>query len=163
MNTYSKLFAAIVLFFCLTLTAFGQTPESSETSPAAIPPAAKAQIVSKILTWYFKPQSRKKVVTISNDDVEAAWLPKIKGVEFRLISEAEAHETNEKVYVFRFTELDDLKGNWREIGFGFGAFGDGFMGDTWAFRLANRKLSLFKKNDGGWGSSGTDYGDETDK
>lgn len=161
MCSNSKLFVAVALIFCFRFIAVGQVPESDEKLRVVIPPTAKAQIVKRILTWYFNPRNQKKVVTVVGDGLEKSWLPRIKGIEFRFLPEEEAAKSNESVYVFR--EFEKLKGGRYEIGFGFGSAGSGYEGDLWSFRLSKGNVMLLKKSIGGWGSSGIDYGPDNDK
>src|SRR4051812_33146878 len=108
MRSHSKLFAVFALIFCSALAALGQSPEPDET-PVAIPPTVKAQIVKRILKWYFKPRSQKKVIAILGYGLERSWLPEIKGIEFRFVTEDEALKSNENVYIFM--EIEKLKGD----------------------------------------------------
>jgi hypothetical protein len=156
MRYNSKLFVAVALIFCFTFVAVGQTPESDETLRVAIPPTVHAQTVKRILTWYFKPSNQKKVITVVGDGLERSWLPKIKGIEFRLLTREETNQSGESVYVFR--EIEKLKGGGYEIPFGFGSLGSGYEGDVWFFRFSKRNVTLWKQSNAGWGASGIDYG-----
>ncbi len=162
MSSQSNLFAAFALIFCFAFAAIGQVPETDETPRVVIPPTAKAQIVKRILIWYFKPRNQKKIITVVGDGFERSWMPEIKGIEFRLLTEEEAFKGNESVYIFR--DIEKLKGGRYEIGFGFGSAGGGYEGDLWSFRFSKGKLSLWKQGNAGWGSSGADLGpDNNDK
>lgn len=156
MRTPSKLFAVAALFFCFVFAAAAQESESDETSRVTLPPAVRAQIVRRILTHYFKPGDRKKVINVVGDDLESSWLPKIKGIEFRLLTEEAAAKSGESVYVFR--EIEKSRGGSYDIPFGFGSSGSGYSGDTWTFRYSKKRLTLWKQQNAGWGASGADFG-----
>jgi hypothetical protein len=142
---------ALILIFSFSLAGFAQTEESDET-PVVIPEQAMEQVVRRILTWYFKPRSKPKIIYLSEQGLKKSWLPQIKDVEFRLLSETEIAE---KEGVYFFTKIEKRPGNKFYIGFAFGDPGCSYAGDSWNFRISKQKVKLWQPDEGFGGGCST--------
>ena len=141
---------ALILISTFSLLGFAQTEESEEP-PVVIPDRAMEQVVRRILVWHFKPRNQKKVIYLAEKGIQKSWLPKIKGIEFRLLSETEVEE---KERVHFFTALEKRSPRKYYIGFAFGDPTCDYIGDTWYFRLSKEKVRLWKPNKGFGGGCG---------
>jgi hypothetical protein len=141
-----------LLKFLLTLTlvcSFSQInlAQTDEDAPVQVPDTAMAQVVRRILTWYFKPRSKPKTIYLSADGIKKEWLPEIKNIEFLLLSDEEI-EQMEGVYFFK--KLGFLNGKY-EIGFAFGNPNCSYSGlGVWNFRITKQTVRLWELN-GGFG------------
>lgn len=136
---------ALILISGFSIVGFAQTDESDET-PVIVPEQAMEQVVRRILTWYFKPGINPKIVYLSErQGLKKSWLPQIKGVEFRLLSETEVAE---KEGVYFFTKPEKRAKNKFYIGFAFGTSSCAYSGDSWNFRISKQKVKLWKPDEG---------------
>lgn len=137
---------ALILIFGFSLVGFAQ-PEEADETPVSVPEQAMEQVVRRILTWYFKPRSKPKIIYLSEQPqgLKKSWLPQIKGVEFRLLSETEVAE---KEGVYFFTELEKRPKNRFYIGFAFGSLNCTYTGDSWNFRISKQKVKLWQPDKG---------------
>ena len=140
-----KLSSALILFFSFSLVVIGQSKDSDESVPVIISDQAKEQVVRRILTLYFKPRNQKKIIYLAEKDIQASWLPPIKGIEFQVLSTSEAEE---KDAVYFFTKLEQNSQNRYEIGFAYGDPSCDFTGDIWYFRIVRNKIKLWHDGSG---------------
>jgi hypothetical protein len=144
-QTALRFSAALLLFCCFVLSVSGQT----ETNAADVPEYASAQVVRRILTWYFKPRTKPKTIYLAAKGIKKEWLPEIKNIEFQMLTDEEVKQ-NGQVYFFREPEFSNGK---YKIDFGYGDPNCNNQGDTWFFRLSNERVRLWKGNYLiGWGS-----------
>ena len=130
-----------LLIFAFSVPAFAQ--DDSAINP---PDFAMKKVVSRILTWYFKPRQKPNKIYFSAEGIKQEWLPEIKNIEFVLPQSGQS--TEHPGYLFGPPEA---KGNYFDINFGYfsgcGKFsGDGFCchttGDTWRFSVIGTHVRL---------------------
>jgi hypothetical protein len=140
---------ALILISSFSLAGFAQTEEESDETPSiSIPEQAMEQVVRRILTWYFKPRSKPKIIYLYDEQrqgLKKSWLPQIKGVEFRLLSETEAAERDD---VYFFTKIEKRPKNKFYIGFAFGDPSCDYEGESWNFRISKQKVRLWQSDEG---------------
>lgn len=146
-----NLLIALLLILVFSTISFSQTSESNEES-VVIPEQVMKQIVRRVLIHYFKPRSQKKVVYLSEEDIQQSWLPKINGIDFQLLNTQ--HHRGTDHYLFRFDDFFDKN----SFGFAYGASTSGFYGDIWQFRITQQAVKIWRNNNKGFGSSGDDHG-----
>jgi len=153
-----------ILFFILIISVSdatsAQVTGNSDDSNAVVPEEAMSQVVRTVLSSYFKPKSPGRTVYLDKAYIRKLWLPRISGVQFRLI---DSHDSSFSVrHHFRFDffiALDETSNGQYDIGFAFGCPCSGYKGDLWHIVVKNQKLvSLKKKSDEGYVSSGYDSG-----
>ncbi len=130
-----------------------------ETDPV-VPEKAMEQVVRRLLLLYFKPSNQKTVVFLDKGNIRKSWLPRISGVQFKLIDSNDSRFRYQHHFEFEFSvnELEETSKGKYEIGFGFGCPCSGYDGDLWHFVVKNERLVSLKKLDYGYGSSGYDTG-----
>ena len=146
-----KFLFALVLISNFSFVGFAQTEDSEETS-VSIPEQATEQVVRRVLIWSFKPRNKLTVVYLAEQRIKQSWLPRIKNIEFRLLSIEKIQQKDLKVHFFTEPELS---GNIYSIGFAFGDPTCEYLGTYWHFRIANQKIRLWQNGGvgGGCGSS----------
>ena len=149
--------AVFSLIFVLTLilnfapVVSSQTPEFD----VDVPEQVMQQVVRRVLVYSFKPRSKPMVVSIAEQGIKSSWLPKIKNVEFRLLSDEEIQRRDLELYFFTKPNYWRNKHN---IGFAFGEPHCVFSGNNWRFSFQNQQVKLWQKYGVGGGcSSGGDF------
>lgn len=155
MKIQHNLLLSLLLIMILSTIGFSQISESNEET-IVIPEQVMRQIVRKVLIHYFKPRSQQKLIYLSNELIEQAWLPKIKGIDFKFVDIQQQRYRLTGHFKFANPFADK-----HSIGFAFGSGGSGYSGDMWHYRVAKQTVKIWKDKDG-WGSSGDDYGDKSD-
>ncbi|MEP6900182.1 MAG: hypothetical protein ABJA66_00445 [Actinomycetota bacterium] len=150
-----KFLFALMLIFSFSIMSFGQTLESDESSVVNVPEQFMKQVVRRILVWSFKPRSQPKVIFLSKAGIKKSWLPKIKNIEFRLLSDGEYKQRNEWIYFFTETEVSEGK---YQIGFGLGDYQCNSTGDSWYFRITKQKVRIWQNGSFGSGCGGSPNG-----
>ncbi len=140
-----RFLSVLILLFSFSLLAVGQTEESDESVPVIVPDQAMEQVVRRILVWNFKLRKQKKIVYLAEKGLQKSWLPKIEGIEFRLLSESEVAE---KDSIYFFTKLEKRSPSKYHIGFAFGDPTCDYIGKSWYFRISKEKVRLWKPNEG---------------
>jgi hypothetical protein len=151
-QTICRFLFALILISGFSFVSFSQT-ENSEEKSVVVPELAMEQVVRRILVYNFKPRKKKKIVYLAEKGLQKSWLPKIEGVEFRLLSE---DEVSERESVYFFTKLEKRSPSKYHIGFAFGDPSCSYEGDSWYFRISKERVRLWKPNEGfgaGCGSS----------
>jgi len=151
-----KIFPILFLWaLLLPIKAFAQEP-AEET--VTLPDAIMQQVVSRILTWNFKPAAQPKTVLVADRGVKPEWFPVIQNITFQLASENDALKA--KNGVFLFEGLQRVKKHF-SINVGRGDFECSASGDTWEFRVGDdgnirlwRPKDSFRGRGCGFGSSG---------
>jgi hypothetical protein len=137
--------AAILLTLLLAVqVAKSQTREV----PASISSAVFSKIVKFIALNEFKPADEAKTIYISDQLIEASWLPKIHNVKFVLLNDKQFDEHG-KAYLFKEAKLEE---GMLKVDFGFGELRCSASGMSYYFQVTGdeyKKLDL----DGGWGSA----------
>ena len=141
-----KTLFAIVLLFCFAC--FGQTNESEDVK---IPDDVMRQVVSRILTYKFKPANRPKTIYLVKEGLQPTWLPDIPNIEFRLLSGEELEDREADVYFFT---KPGFSRNTYDIGFAFGDPNCGYTGESWQFRVSKGKVRLWPGGEIGGGCTG---------
>lgn len=150
-----KSFLLFSLIFSFSLNVFGQ---SEETEEVVVPDQSMEQVMRRILIWSFKPRKKPTTIYLAAEGIKQSWLPEIKNIEFKLLSEEEIPQKEIDIYFFVRLEKD---GNKFGIGFVFGSYKCSYIGDYWYFRISNQKVRLWKSNMGIGGGCST--GDVTDE
>jgi hypothetical protein len=136
---------ALILISGFSIVGFAQTEEPDET-PVSVPEQVMEQVVRRILIWSFKPRNKPKIIYLSEQQgLKKSWLPQIKGVEFRLLSETEAAGRED---IYFFTKLEKRPKNTFHIGFAFGDPSCDYNGDSWNFRISKQKVRLWQPDEG---------------
>ncbi len=158
-NYYSlRILFTVILILGFSAFVFGQTKASDKTSVAIVTNDVRKQIVRGILIRYFKPRNQKKTVYLAKEGLQQSWLPRIKGIDFQLLSPP----AYEHKHHYVFTDIEKLVSGKYEISFAHGCMpGCGYMGDIWNFRILKQRVLLWKTN-GSFVSSGVDYGSAYD-
>lgn len=136
----SLLFALIIISYFST-TAFAQAIESDEPSDIVVSEHIMEQVVRRVLVWSFKSRNKPTVIYLAEQRIKESWLPKIKNIEFRLLSNEEIQEKSLKVHFF--TKLERLENSY-DIGFAFGDPSCEFLGMYWHFRISKQKVRLWQ-------------------
>ncbi len=140
-----RFLSVLILLFSFSTITFGQTEEPDEPVSVVVSDQAMEQVVQRILVWNFKPRKQKKIVYLAEKGLQKSWLPKIEGIEFRLLSEAEVAK---KESVHFFTKLEKHSPSKYHIGFAFGDPTCDYIGNSWYFRISKEKVRLWKPNEG---------------
>ena len=140
--TRAALFS-LILLFSFSIFSFGQTEETEE-SPVVVPEQAMEQVVRRILIWHFKPRKQPKTIYLAAQGIQQSWLPIIKNIEFKLLSDEEIKQKDEKIYFFAQLTKDANKFG---IGFAFGNPTCNYIGDYWYFRISNQRVRLWQSGD----------------
>lgn len=135
-----KLLFALMLMFSFSMIGFGQTVKTDKTAVLNVSEKIMQQVVRGVLIGTFTPQNEPSVVYLYEKRTKKSWLPKIKNIEFRLLSDEEFEQRTEGA--FFFTEPELLEGKYK-IGFVFGRK-CGAGGNSWYFRISKQKLKLWK-------------------
>jgi hypothetical protein len=138
-QTAFKLLSALALIYAFSLAGFGQTTQTVEIQVVKVPDQVMKEVVRRILTSYFKPRDQAKTVYLSENGIKQTWLPKIKNIEFRLLTAEEFEKSGKSAYLFTETTLTE---DTYSIGFGFGDSPCNLTGDSWYFRFINQKVEL---------------------
>lgn len=146
-----KLFAILLTALIFSGIVQAQESESKEISQISIPENIKQEIVRRILIFKFKPAKRPKVINLAKKDLDPSWLPKMSNIEFRLLSDEEIEDGENKVYFFTDPALEKKT---YSIGFAFGDPECDYTGDGWSFRITNNKLRLWQIGEIGGGCGG---------
>ena len=131
---------ALVLISGFSIIGFAQGEESEELPQVIVPEQAMEQVVRRVLVWSFKPRNKATVIYLAEQRIKQSWLPKIKNIEFRLMSANEIEEKTLEVYFFTEPELLGKKYG---IGFVFGDPACEYLGDYWHFRISEEKVRLW--------------------
>ncbi|MEZ5307475.1 MAG: hypothetical protein R2684_10060 [Pyrinomonadaceae bacterium] len=130
----------VLLFACFVRASSAQAFESGFLSSDALSDESKAQVVSRILKWYFAPSNPKKTIMIAGDGMRSEWLPRIEGIEFDLKPSSEISDWKDVVF---FGDLnEDPRGGFSVV-LGFGNPLCESAGDVWRFRLEKGKVRLW--------------------
>jgi hypothetical protein len=140
-NKAVKLLLLSILILTFSSIALGQ-PDYEEVSESVVkvPEFAMEQIVRRVLVLSLKPGAIPKVVYLSNRLVKRSWLPYIKNINFKLVTDQEARKS-EGVYFFTQPRLEQ---GVREIGFGYGHPDCEGTVETWRFRIYGQKVKLWR-------------------
>jgi hypothetical protein len=139
------------LLIAVTLLAFvppsfGQTDDKE----IVLPDNVMKQVVSRMVTWYFKPRAKPTTIYFSDSNLKKEWLPEIRGISFVLLNDIEEN-VRRKGYMI---QRADRAGRGYSIGFGYGEVGcpGGGQGDTWYFRVTNSRVRIHRgRGNFGWG------------
>jgi len=146
-----KYFVLVMFLLVVSVPVLAQQDEQRKVD---MPDNVMKEVVSRVLTWYFKPRTKSKKIYLSNDLIKQEWLPEIKNIEFVI----EPENTDRLYYLFGPIER---KGNNFDINFGrFTGCRENCCyttGDTWRFRVIGKRVRLFQASSG-WGGSGCGWG-----
>lgn len=141
-EVYKKLarsfLSASILICGFSIVGFAQTVESEDTS-VVVPERAMEQVVRRVLIWSFKPRNKPTVIYLAEQEIKQSWLPTVRNIEFRLLSNEEIQQKSLKVHFFTKPEFSE---NEYSIGFAFGSPVCEYKGEYWCFRISNKKVKL---------------------
>jgi len=144
-----KIKASVLLIVLLgaTFTHFAQDEDVAPT----IPEATFREVVQRILVYKFRPRKVEKVVVLGAQGINKSWLPKIKGVSFRLLTEPQIEDLGRDVFFFTQPTLEKET---YEIALGFGNPHCDYVGDGWSFRVTKTRTRLWPVGSVGGGCGG---------
>ncbi len=137
------------LFICFATTLFSQ--ENAEKEAVKLPDPVMEQVVKRIVTWYFKVPKKSKTIYFAAETIKKEWLPKINNIDF-VVLEARNPSFYEDEYqrkVYFFHEVERSAKHFT-IDFGYGLPNCDADGDTWAFRVSDSRIRLWKQTFVGW-------------
>ena len=122
----------------------------SDDEEVVLPDHVMRQVVSRMVTWYFKPRAKPTKIYFSDANLKKEWLPEIRGITFVLLPDLEYH-SGRRGYM-----IDQVgrEGRGYSIGFGHGKIGcpGGGHGETWYFRVTNSRVRISRaRGNFGWG------------
>ncbi len=135
----------LAVFWTLLLSAVVFAHEANDEK-VTLPDEVMRQVVGRILTYQFKPRRSPTTIPLAESQVKHEWLPDIQNIAFELVSDEKVGEYEKGVFLFEGIERD---GNLYSINVGWGDFDCFAFGDTWRFKLDDKKIRLWLK--GGWG------------
>src|SRR5436189_6046916 len=109
-----RLVFAMALILGLFVVGLGQLQDSEETPKIIVPEPTMEQVIRRILIWSFKPRNKPTTIYLAEQRTKQSWLPQIKNIEFRLLSDEEIQRRGLKVHFF--TDLE-RSGAAYDIGF----------------------------------------------
>jgi hypothetical protein len=155
-NVVLKFQFFLVLFLLSSMAGLGQTPRTDTFYAVDLKEQDIEQVVKRILTYYFKPSGKPKVIYLAQEDIQKSWLPSIKNIEFQLLNADEIEQ--KKINVYLFSEIWQNTPSLYQVVFAYGDPRCKHLGDLWNFRVTKRKVSVWRKQDGqveGWCSKPT--------
>lgn len=138
-----SLFIVLLLATC----AFAQDEETVE-----LPDSVMSQVVSRIVSYKFKPSRTPRTIPVAASGVKEEWLPVVPNVTFKLVPDDDIINYEKGVFL---VEPVTREGNVFSINVGWGDFESDASGDTWKFTVQKEKVRLWPTN-GGWGRVGGD-------
>jgi hypothetical protein len=134
---------AFLLCLATPLVAQDKGPEV-----VVLPDAVMKQVVSRIVTWSFKPRRTQTTIYFSDKSIRKEWLPRIRKICFVLVKE-EGYMTGRKGYVFSDVERE---GKHYVVGFGYGDLSCGGYvgGPTWSVKVSRNRVRVWPSH-GHWG------------
>ncbi len=137
-----RLLFALVLVSNFSIIGLGQTSESAEPPDVIVPERAMEQVVRRVLIWSFKPRNKPTVIYLAEQNIKQSWLPTIKNIEFRLLSDEKIQQKDLKLYFF--TKPNYWRNSYN-VGFAFGEPHCVFTGTNWRFRTSKQRVKLWQK------------------
>jgi hypothetical protein len=143
------LFALLVI---LSFSALAFAQDESDKYPAVVlPENVMREVVRRILVWKFKPAKKSKTIYLASEGIARAWLPAIRNIEFRLLSEDEAINNKTDIYFF---SKPNLSKKTYQIGLEFGTRGCYGTEENWFFRISKNRVRLWLSTGGLGGGCG---------
>ncbi len=155
MKLQSRQFLFKSLLIILLALIFSIAIFAQDETEIKLPDQIMEEIVNRILVYSFKPRNKPTTIYLAEKGIKESWLPNIKNIEFKLLSDKEI----EKKDIYFFKLFDKEKKNF-SIGFGFGDPNCSSYGLNWSFRIVKEKVKLwqsgqFATNCGANGGFGT--------
>jgi hypothetical protein len=151
-KTNIQSFMKVKAFILLTvLTGVSITVSAQDISGPNLQESVYREVVQRILAYKFKATKREKVVLLAEKGLKETWLPVIKNVKFRLLTEGEIEDLGRDV--FFFTETKANNGGY-DIALGFGNPNCDYIGDGWRFRISDTGTRLWPVGSVGGGCGG---------
>ena len=127
-----------VLVICV-LSAGAARAFETRSKPEIVPPdLVMKEVVGRIVRRYFKPGKHVKAIYFSSDGIRPAWVPKIKGIRWVLLTKRQITQQDRKVYFFLKPVIVENK---YSIGFALGDGDCNGIGDFWTFEVRDGTLS----------------------
>jgi len=141
----TAMLAVILISMWMPMVAQNEDDESEEV---VLPDAIMTQVISRIVTYHFKPRRSPATVYIDGKQVKEEWLPAIRNIRFVLVDSAELPEPKSG---FRIEPVT-LENDRYSVSVGFGTLGSpsSGSGDTWAFVIRSGRVRLWQDG-GAWG------------
>lgn len=105
LKTVRELVFLFILISFFGIFSIGQTSKTDEQLEVIVPEQAMKQVVSRVLTWYFKPRNKPTIIFIAERGIQKEWLPEIKNIEFRLLSDETINESGKEILFFTEPKL----------------------------------------------------------
>ena len=139
----------VILLFSLLPLLLISVRAQDQDEDLVLPDAVMQQVVSRIVTFYFKPRKSPTTIYFSDRGIKPEWLPRIRNIRFDLVK-YDGHPIGYKGYVFSSLER---AGKFYTIGFGYGDLDcNGISGKMWSFSVKGKKIRL-QPQQGLWAES----------
>lgn len=156
----SKSLLIMILALSFSITIFAQDDEPEIKLPDKI----MQQVIKRILVYSFKPRKKQTTIYLADylaeKQIQESWLPKIKNINFKLLSDEEAEKKKRKIYLIKFFGKEK---NTYSIGFAIGDSSCSYEGKSrWSFRLVRERVILWRDKGVGFGGGcgrGDGYGE----
>jgi len=109
---------------------------------------ALSRIMRIVLRDEFKPAKEPKKIYLSERFLSPTWLPKIRNIEFVLITDTEFKERGKAYYLAKAPYWEE--GAVR-VDFGFGDRDCDASGSSYFFRVTGNRVRWAKNKNGAWG------------
>jgi len=130
----------------ISLLSFTVHSQEDKNEKIILPDGVMKQVVSRILTYEFKPRHIRTVIPLAASQVKLEWLPTIKNIAFDLVPDKQIPSLEKGVFLFEPVVRD---GDGYTINVGWGDLCSA-SGGMWKFRLTDGKVRLWPLN-GTWG------------
>lgn len=143
---HRTLLISVLAAISLIANVAAQAPDDDQLT---LPDAVMKQVVSRILTWNFKPAGRPTTVLIGARGIKPGWFPASQNITFQLAPENDALKA--KNGVFLFEGVQRIKKRF-SINAGRGDFECDAFGATWEFKVGvNGNVRLWQPKGSFWG------------
>jgi len=116
-------------------------------SDKPISDAALSQMIGIVLREEFKPAEESKTIYLSERFLKPTWLPKIRNVNFVLITDKEFKERGKVYFLDKAPYWEDGS---VKVDFGFGDRDCSAKGTSWFFQVTGDRVERTTQG-GGWG------------
>lgn len=125
------------------MSVLGQKARADTFYVVELPEQDIKQVVKRILTYYFRPGAKPKVIYLAQENIQKSWLPSIKNIEFQLLKTDEIEQKRMDVYFFG--EIWQNTPGLYKVIFAYGDPTCEHLGDLWNFRVSKDKVRLWRK------------------
>jgi len=140
---------AAVLVICVLYAGAARGFET-HSKPEIVPPdRVMKEVVGRIIRRYFKPGKNVKAIYFSSEGIRPAWLPKIEGIRWVLLTKRQTTHQERKAYFFLKPVIVENK---YSIAFALGDGDCNGIGDFWTFEIRDGVLSGLEQPGTVWAS-----------